>query len=66
MDKYIYTGFVVAEDTDGAGFGRYEDITPLSTRHLFVLIEVPKVVMDKSAELLIMFNGGEYAYTYTA
>lgn len=66
MDKYTYTGFVVVEDTDGEGFGRYESIDPLSTRHLFVLIEVPKVVMDKPAELSITFNGKEYSYTHSA
>lgn len=66
MDKYTYTGFAVVEDTDGAGFGRYEDIDPLTTRHLFVLIEVPKVVTDKPADLQIYFNGTEYTYTHTA
>ena len=42
MDKYHYDGFVVVEDEDGRGFDTYEDITPLSTRHFYYLIEVPK------------------------
>ena len=42
MDKYHYDGFVVVEDEDGRGFDTYEDITPLSTRHFYNLIEVPK------------------------
>lgn len=62
MNKYTYTGFVVVEDTDGKGFSSYEDISPLSTRHFYYLIEVPTAVVDKELNLTISFNGQEYTY----
>lgn len=62
MDKYTYTGFVVVEDTDGKGFSSYEDISPLSTRRFYYLIEIPKTVADGDYELTITFAGEEYSY----
>lgn len=63
LDKYTYTGFVVVEDDDGKGFSSYEDISPLSTRHFYYLIEVPKTVVENDVTLTISFNGKEYTYT---
>lgn len=63
MDKYTYTGFVVVEDEDGKGFGSYESIAPLSTRHFYYLIEVPKTVVENEVKLTISFNGDEYIFT---
>ena len=63
MEKYTYTGFVVVEDEDGKGFGKYEDIAPLSTRHFYYLIEVPKTVTENEVVLTFSFNGKEYIYT---
>ncbi len=62
MDKYTYTGNVVVEDTDGQGFGSYEDIAPLSTRHFYYMITVPKTVSSEPVALTISFNGQEYTY----
>lgn len=64
-DKYTYTGFVITEDDDKNGFRSNEDISPLSTRRLFYLIEVPKTVMEESATLHITFRNKEYTYCYT-
>lgn len=63
MDKYTYTGFVVVEDEDGKGFSAYEQITPLSTRHFYYLIEVPKTITENEVKLTLSFNGQEYTYT---
>lgn len=62
MDKYTYTGFVVVEDEDGKGFSSYESIAPLSTRHLYYLIEVPKSVIKNDVTLTLSFNGKEFVY----
>lgn len=63
MDKYTYTGFAVAEESDGAGFSSYESISPLSTAHLYYLIEVPKTLTENNVTLMISFDGQEYTYT---
>lgn len=64
MDKYTYTGSVLMEDEDGTGFGSgYDDISPLSTRHLYYLIEVPKTVTENEVKLTISFNGKEFTFT---
>lgn len=63
MDKYTYTGFVVVEDDDGRGFSSYESISPLSTRHFYYLIEVPKTVIEHDVTVTLSFNGQEYTYT---
>ena len=65
LDKYTYTGSLVVEDEDGKGFGRYEDVSPLATRHCFYMIEVPKTVIENPVTLTIAFNSQEYTYTYT-
>lgn len=62
MDKYHYDGFVVVEDEDGRGFDAYEDISPLSTRHFYYLIEVPKELKEESYKLDIYFNKQEFIY----
>lgn len=62
MDKYTYTGFVVVEDEDGKGFDQYEQVSPLTTRQFYYLIEVPKTVSSNPAKLTISFNGQEYIY----
>ena len=62
LDKYTYTGFAVVEDGDGRGFSAYDDIAPLTTRHFYYLIEVPKSVTENEVELTISFNGREYTY----
>ena len=63
MDKYTYDGFVVVEDEDAQGFDSYEDIAPLTTRHFYYLIEVPKTVITNPVTLTLSFNGQEYTYT---
>lgn len=63
MDKYTYTGSVVVEDEDGEGFSGYEDIAPLSTRHFYYMITVPKSVSAESVVLTVSFNGQEYTYS---
>lgn len=63
MDKYTYTGSVVVEDTDGEGFSAYEDIAPLSSRHFYYMITVPKSVTSNPVSLTISFNGQEYTYS---
>ena len=65
MNQYTYTGFIVVENENGRGFSAYEDILPLSTRHFYCLIEVPKAVMDYDMSLTLAFNGEEYVYTVT-
>lgn len=62
MNKYTYTGFIIAEDTDGKGFSSYEDLDPLSTRKVHCLIEIPKSVKDSAYELCITFAGDEYLF----
>ena len=59
-NKYQYTGFIVAEDSDGAGFSAYSDVSPLETVKLFYLIEVPKTVMDMDYEVDVVFNKKTY------
>lgn len=67
MDKYEYTGRIVTEDEDGAGFGSsYEGIDPLTTRKCYYLIEVPKLVIENEVELTISFDGKEYMYVGSA
>lgn len=63
MDKYTYIGNVVVEDSDGKGFSSYEDIAPLTTRHFYYMITVPKTVSSGPVALTISFNGQEYTYT---
>lgn len=63
MDKYNYTGFVVVEDSDGAGFNSYEDISPLAVRHFYYLIKVPKTVIENEAVLTITFHNQDYIFT---
>lgn len=63
MDKYTYTGSAMVEDDDGAGFNSYEDIAPLSTRHFYYLIEVPKSIAGNEVALTFSFNGQEYTFT---
>ena len=65
LDKYTYTGFVVAEDSDGTGFHR-GSLAPLTTTPVYVLIEVPKSVIGNDVELDIAFNRQEYLYTQPA
>jgi hypothetical protein len=60
---YSYKGFMVAEDADGKGFSSYEDMSPLVTRHLYYLIEVPKAVVDSEYTITFSFDGKEYTYT---
>lgn len=64
LDKYTYTGSLVVEDEDGNGFSRYENVSPLGTRHCFYMIEVPKTVIENPVKLTIAFNSQEYTYTY--
>ena len=62
-DTYKYKGFMVVEDEDHKGFGSsYEDIKPLTTRNVYVLIEVPKVVQEKSLKVNLFVNGSDYVY----
>lgn len=63
MDKYSYSGFVVVEREDKQGFRNYESISPLSTRHFYYLIEVPKTLVEKDYTLTFSFNGQEYTYS---
>jgi hypothetical protein len=63
MDKYTYTGNVVVEDEDGEGFSAYEDIAPLTTRHFYYMIKVPKTVSSNPVSLTVSFNGQEYTYS---
>ncbi len=63
MDKYTYIGSVVVEDEDGEGFGAYENIAPLTTRHFYYMIKVPKTVSSEPVSLTVSFNGQEYTYT---
>lgn len=63
MNKYTYTGFVTVEDEDGKGFSNHEKIAPLTTRHFYHLIEVPKSVTENEVVLTFSFNGQEYTYT---
>lgn len=37
---------------------------PLSTRALYILIEVPKTVIQDPVALTISFDGDEYTYSY--
>lgn len=63
-DKYTYDGFIVAEDLDGSSLSNYESIDPLTTRKVYVLTEVPKVVMEQSGKMLLTFDGKEYTYSF--
>lgn len=63
MDKYTYDGFAAVEDADGSGFSTYEVIKPLTTRHMYFLIEVPKSVIENEVTLTLFFHGKEYVYT---
>lgn len=63
QDKYTYTGFAVVQDADGTGFHR-DSIMPLNTRTLYILIEVPKSIIQDPVALTISFDGGEYTYSY--
>ena len=63
MDKYTYIGNVVVEDEDGEGFSAYEDIAPLTTRHFYYMIKVPKTVSSNPVSLTVSFNGQEYTYS---
>lgn len=62
-DKYKYTGFVIREDDDGKGFSAYNDIEPLTSAHLYYLIEVPKTVMDMSFSVRTTFDKQEYQFS---
>ena len=62
-DKYNYTGFVVVEEEDKRGFSQYDEISPLTTRRLYCLIEVPDIITDTELSLSISFDKGEYVYT---
>ncbi len=63
LSKYTYTGFVTVEDDDGKRFSSYEEIDPLTTRHFYYLIEVPKTVMENEVDLTISFNNQEFVFT---
>lgn len=63
MNKYNYDGFLVVEETDRTGFNSdWEEIAPLTERHFYHLIEVPKSVIENPVELTIYFDGEEYIY----
>lgn len=59
-EKYMYTGFVVKEESDGTGFDSYSSLSPLETGHIYFLVEVPKSIIKESATLQIFFDGNEY------
>lgn len=64
MDKYQYTGFIVAQDEDGTGFSySFEQILPLTKRSCYYLIEVPKSVTENPATITFFFAGEEYTYS---
>lgn len=61
LNKYNYTGFLVLENSEGTGFdGYYESIVPLSSRHCYYLIEVPKSVTENEVTVTLFFAGDEY------
>lgn len=61
MGKYKYSGRVVSEDSDQKGVSSYNDIAPLETARVFVLIEVPKAVMDKEYDAEVFFDKQFYS-----
>lgn len=64
MDKYQYTGFIIAEDEDGTGFSySFEQILPLTKRSCHYLIEIPKSVTENPATVTFFFAGEEYTYS---
>lgn len=64
MDKYRYDGFLVVEQTDRTGFDmEWETIDPLTERHLYYLIEVPKSIAENPVKLNIYFDGQDYVYS---
>ena len=62
MEKYSYNGFIVVEDEDGKGFSSHGAISPLTTRHVYHVISVPKTVKDSDVVVTIFFNNQEYVF----
>lgn len=65
LDKYTYTGFVVAEESDHTGFDAYASISPLTEKTVYFVIEVPKKVTENQAVVELSFRNKEYIYTYS-
>lgn len=61
--KYNYDGFCVSENDDKTSLRAYEQISPLATKRVIFLIEVPKTVMNESYVVDIGFDGTEYRLT---
>ena len=64
MDKYSYTGFIVVEEGDKTGFDSYADLSPLTEYNAYILIEVPKTVIENDALVELSFAGNEYLYAF--
>lgn len=60
LDQDPYTGSVVVEDANGRGFSSYDSLEPLTARHLYYKIEVPKRVTEKPVQFTLFFAGQEY------
>ena len=56
MDKYKYFGYAVSEDKDQKGVWAYNKVSPLETARAFILIEVPKSIVDKDYSVEVCFD----------
>lgn len=57
--KYEYSGFVVRESSSGDDFD-YNPVNPLENANIYIIIEVPKTVIETPYEVSLIFNNQEY------
>ena len=55
-DKYIYEG----------GSGCWGDLLPLSEQEVYIIFNVPKTIFESDAPIVLDFQIGDQAFTYTA
>lgn len=59
-EKYEYNGFIVKENSAGDDLEQYGQIDPLEEANMYLIIEVPKSVVESTYEISLMFNNQEY------
>lgn len=60
--KYQYSGFVAAEDADGAGFSSYDSIDPLESVNVHCFIRMPEFVEYSDGEIVVTLDIGDELY----
>ena len=59
-EKYEYNGFLIKENSAGDALEQYGQINPLEEANVYLIIEVPKSVVESTYEISVTFNNQEY------